>query len=279
VVAGMLQGQERFIAFGLTRLVHALGRFAVAVILVSLGSGVLGAIAAFPIGSALALLAGLGFLGVAVWQPGPALSSRWLRDGLRLSAHAFLAYAAYMSLLNIDLIWVNRSFSGEMAGSYAIAVLLRRVLALMPGAAVVIMYPRVVAQVTQRRLPDRLIGQTAAVVLGSTLVLTVVYFTFGLAMVRWAFGEGYAAAGPLLGWMGLAMLGYGFGSVWMNLYLASRPAPFVLLLGVTVVLQVLLVARYHASLLQVAGVFMFGGWTLGLGGLALYFLWLRPRLL
>ncbi len=279
VVAGVLQGQQRFVAYGLTRSAYALSRLAAGVILVGLGGGALGAIAALPIGSSLALLGGLGLLGLTIWRPGPALPTRFWRDSLRLSVSAFVAYGAYMSLLNNDLIWVNRAFAPQAAGSYATAVLLRRVLALMPGAAIVIMYPRVVARVAQRRSPDRLLWQTAAVVSAFTLLLTALYFAFGPAIVRLVFGGGYAAAGPLLGWMGLAMLGYGLGSIWMNLYLATRPLPFVLLLAVTAVLQPLLLALRHDTLLQVTAAFALGGWALALGGILLYLFWLRPHLI
>ncbi len=140
VVAGLLQGQERMVAFGLTRTFHALGRFVSAIILVAL-LGMLGAVASFSIGAACALAAGLVFAGRKVWRPGPPMPSRYLSLGVRLAAAALFAYAAYMSLLNIDLIAVNRSFEPEVAGSYATAVLLRRVLTLVPGAIIVVMYP------------------------------------------------------------------------------------------------------------------------------------------
>jgi O-antigen/teichoic acid export membrane protein len=275
----MLQGQRRFAAFGLTRSLYALSRLAAGLALVSLGGGALGAVAALPAGAFLALLGGLFFLGPSVWKPGPALSGQLLKDGLRLSAGALVAYAAYMSLLNNDLLWVNRSFSSVLAGSYATAVLLRRVLILLPGAVVVIMYPRVVAKVAQGSLPDRLLFRTAAVITLSIGLLAGLYFAYGEALVDLAFGPGYAAAGPLLGWLGLGMLGYSLSSVWMNFYLATRPAPYVVLLAVVAGLQNVLLARYHASLAQVTAVFSGTGWLLVLGGLLLYLLWLRPGII
>jgi O-antigen/teichoic acid export membrane protein len=183
-----------------------------------------------------------------------------------------------MTLLNNDMLWVNRVFAAEMAGSYATAVVLRRVLAVLPGAAVVVMYPRVVAQVARRELPDGLLGWTAGAVIGITLCLTLVYFAFGPAVVHLTFGGGYERADPLLGWMGIAMLGYGLTSVWMNLYLATRPTLFVALLVVGVVSQSLLMALRHATLAQVTAVFSAVGWLLALGGFVLYVFWLRPQL-
>lgn len=278
VIGGMLQGQQRFIAFGLTRSAYAIGRFAFGALMIGLGGGVLGAVAALPMGALLAVLCGLSFLGLIVWRPVDAMDRQLWRKGLRLSAGAFVASAAYMSLLSSDLIWVNRSFEAEVAGSYATLVLLRRVLVLLPGAIVVIMYPRAVGQVTRGGIPDRLLRQTIAVVVASILLPTLVYFALGDTIVEFTFGSGYPEAGPLLGRMGLAMLGFGVASIWYNLYLATRPAPFVLLLVVTAVSQILLLSQFHATLIQVWAVFMLGGWTLALGGYALYRFWLRPQL-
>jgi O-antigen/teichoic acid export membrane protein len=278
VVAGMLQGQHRFVAFGFTRSAYAVGRFVIGAVLISLGGGLLGAIAALPLGATLALLAGLAFLGRTIWRPGPALPVSFRQSGSYLSGAAFVAYVAYMSLLSSDLIWVNRAFTAEMAGGYATAVLLRRILALLPGAVIVIMYPRAVVQIAQRKVPDKLLAQTAIVVLAPTLLLTFIYFLFGSFIVRWTFGPLYAAAAPLLGWMGLAMLGYGFTAIWLNFYLATRPTPFVALLALTAILHFVLLAGYHETLPAVTALFALGGWLPALEGLLLYLLWLRPRL-
>jgi O-antigen/teichoic acid export membrane protein len=274
-----LQGQQRFFGFGLMRTAHAVGRLAVGLLTVSLIGGAVGALVAFPIGSLLSLLLGLAFLGRMVWRPAPAMPGWLVREGLRLMGGALVAYVAYMVLLTSDLIWVNRSLGGDLAGSYASAVLLRRVLTLLPGAVIAIMFPRAVVQVARKQVPDRLLAKTAAVVAIPTLIVTALYFAFGSAIVRIALGPGYAAAGPLLGWMGLAMLGYNLGSIWLNFYLASRALPFVLLLGCAAIAQNLALALFHASLLEVTAVFALGGWVLAAGGLLIYWFGLRPRLL
>ena len=277
VVAGMLQGRHQFVAYGLMRLIYAGGRLALAFVLISLGRGLLGAVAAMPLGALLALLAGLVSLGWFVWRPGPLLSAEFRQAGPYLVS-AFIAYAAYMSLLNNDLIWVNRLFSADVAANYATAVVLRRVLSLLPGVIIVIMYPRAVAKVTQGKLPDKLLGKTAVVVFAPTLLLALAYALFGADIVRWTFGSTYANSAPLLGWMGLAMLGYGLTAIWLNFYLATRPGPFVALLAITAVTQATLLSRYHTNLNQIIITFVLSGWFLAITGLLVYLFWLRPIL-
>ncbi|HKZ53916.1 MAG TPA: hypothetical protein VJ123_00435 [Anaerolineales bacterium] len=277
-VAGALQGYEHIFAFGLMRLLHALGRFAAAAALVSFGFGALGAVAAYPGAGLLSLLGGLALLGPRVWQASPRLTSARLWQGVRLSLSAFIAYAAYMSLLSYDLLWVNRVFPTELAGSYAAAVLFRRVLTFLPGAALVVMYPRIVARVTTGRSPVRPLVITAVFSALSTMLLTAAYAVAGPFLVRLAFGLKYASAAPLLGWMGLAMLGYNLAAVWMSLALATRPWPFVLLMAVMAGVQIVLMPGASAGLAQPVAVFGLTGWGLAVGGLALYWLWLRKRL-
>jgi O-antigen/teichoic acid export membrane protein len=277
VVAGLLQGQERMVVFGLTRTFNALGRFISAIILVTL-IGMLGAVASFSIGATLALAAGLVFAGRSVWKAGPPLPSHYLSDGVRLAAAALVAYAAYMSLLNIDLIAVNRTFEPEVAGNYATAVLLRRVLTLVPGAVIVVMYPRAVARITQDQLPDNLLLKSATAIAIPTLVLIALYFTFGSDIVQLAFGSNYSLPNWLLGWVAVGMMGYSFGAIWMSLFLATRPLPFVLLIVAVAVSQTLLYLQFAATLQQIAGFFTLGGWALAAGGLLIYIFYLRPAL-
>ncbi len=74
------------------------------------------------------------------------------------------------------------------------------------------------------------------------------------------------------------MAGYGLAGIWLNLFLATRPLPFVLLLAAVAGAQSLILASGVSTLLEVTIIFGVGGWVLALGGVLLYGLWLRPRL-
>ena len=88
----------------------------------------------------------------------------------------------------------------------------------------------------------------------------------------------YASAAPLLGWMGLAMLGYNLASLWMSLALATRPWPYVILMAVMAALQIALLPLASGALVQPIAVFGLTGWVLALGGMALYWFWWRKQL-
>ncbi len=278
IVAGQLQGQSQFIYFGLTRLVNALSRLGVAILLVSFyQGGLLSALTSIPIGGLLALLVGLVALGWNYWQKTPPLP-RNFRHPLSQLMSAFLAFTAYMSLLSMDLIWVNKIFAAEVSGAYATAVLLRRVLVLLPGAVIVVMYPQAVAQVARRQIPDKLLIQTVAIVILPSLLLTVVYTQFGSTIIRWTFGADYSQAASFLPGMSLGMIGFGLTAIWLNFYLATRPFPFVSLLVIIALSRFIFFGYYHVTLGNIALIFSLSGWFTAFGGFLIYVIWLRPSL-
>ena len=283
VVSGMLQGRQRFVAFGLTRSSYAFARFFLVLVFVGvLGGGAVAAVATMPLAGSIALVIGLLLLGVGVWQQSSPAAQTAARSQLsaawRLSLAAFLAYVAYMTLLNLDVIFANRLFPDAVSGSYATAVVLRRVMSVLPGAVLVVFYPRVAALVARHELPDRSLAKALAVIVATTSLLMAVYFLWGDWLVPVVFGPGYDLAGPLLGWMGVGMIGYGITAVWMNLFLATRPWPYSVALVVIVALQALAYSTRVQSPQGLMAVFVAGGWAAALLGTALYGLWLRPHL-
>lgn len=277
VTTGILQGQQNFILLGLSRTVFAISRFALGFLLLHFWPKyqLLAIISAWPIGLALSLVTGLLFTGWRKWQPPKKLSLHFRQQAGWLSLAAFMAYASFMSLQSLDLIWVNRLFGDGVASSYATAVLLRRALSLLPGAVIAVMYPQAVAQVAGRQKPDRLLIRAALLITLPTLLVTGLYHLAGEWLIRLTFGPLYSEAATWLGWMGLAMVGYGLASVWLNFYLATRPEPFVLLLVFTAGLQFLTLSQYHATLNQILIIFGAAGWFLALAGLLLYLGWFR----
>ncbi len=269
VAIGVLQGQERFIGFGLARFLTALGRFVIALLLVYGGFGLMGAVAAFPLGWLIGVAAAFLSLGTSMWKKQGQVAGL-VRRGAELSLYALIAYIAFMLLTSLDLIWVNRSLSGQIAGAYASLVLLRRVIALLPGVAVTVMFPRIAAALAQHRSSHRLLANTAAIILAASGTLTIIYFLFGEALILNIFGEAYRPAFPLLGWMGIAMIGVSLSSIWLNYYLAEQPRNYVILLVLTAALEWILLTQLPASPESAILAFGAAGWLLTVGGLLLY---------
>lgn len=277
VAAGVLQGRENFIPFGFTRLLQAAARMLLAVVLVRAGLGLVGAVIALPFGWLVSVVCAFLLLGRPTRRGSGPAAPGLLRRGWALSAFALLAYFAFMSLTSLDLIWVNRNLSGHLAGAYSTLVLMRRIIALLPGVAVLVMYPRIARTLAEGRSPDRVLTRTATIILGTGAALSLIYFVFGDQIIALVFGSAYRAAAPLLGWMGLAMLGVSLASIWLSYSLAEKPRGFVLLLAASVGLEWLLLNLLPASLGGATLAFGATGWSLALGGLVLYLVKSRRR--
>jgi O-antigen/teichoic acid export membrane protein len=278
VAVGVLQGQERFIFFGFTRVLTSLGRLVLGILLVYAGLSLRGAVIAFPFGWLVGVVGAFLFLGRSIWAKGERPHDDILRRGWELSFHALLAYIAFMSLTSLDLIWVNRFLPVDLAGAYASMVLLRRVIALLPGVAVIVMFPRIAATLAQGLLPDRLLMGTAGIILGASGVLTLIYFVFGKQLILYIFGSAYLPASSLLGWMGFAMMGISLSSIWLNYYLAEKPVIFVIFLCMAVALEWVLLTVSSASMQNAIRSLSYTGWLLTIAGLLLYLFKSRPAL-
>jgi O-antigen/teichoic acid export membrane protein len=270
IAAGALQGLENFVAFGFTRLALSLGRIFLLFLLVQAGFGLTGAVIALPFGWLVSVLCAFLLLGKPFWTRSKFSSTGLIREGWKLSFYALLAYLAYMSLTSLDLIWVNQNLDGELAGAYAGLVLMRRIVALLPGVAVTVMFPRVVKILAEGNLPTRILAQTAAIILAVSGALSLLYFIFSEQIITLVFGPEYAAAFPLLGWMGIAIIGVSLSSVWLNFYLAEKPRNFVILLGIAVAFEWILLNVLPVSMQSALLAFGATGWLLSLAGLVLF---------
>jgi len=279
IALGLLQGRERFLPFGITRFVTAFSRLLLAVILIHYGFALAGAVISLPFGWLVGLLSAFLFIGKSKWIKSSPSPKGLLREGWKLSFYALLAYFAFMSLTSIDLIWVNRTLSGELAGSYASLVLLRRIIALLPGVAVVVMFPRIAKTLAEGRLPDHLLTQTAAIILAVSGLLTLFYFMFGEQLILLIFGRAYRTASSILGWMGFAMIGVSLSSIWLNFYLAQKPRDFVIIIGISVALEWFLLNLFSPSMQNAVLAFGITGWLLTVSGLLLYLFKSRPALI
>lgn len=272
IAAGTLQGNENFMAFGIVRLALSLARILCVFLFVQSGFGLTGAVIALPFGWLVSVLCGFLLLGRSFWISSKFASPRLLREGGKLSFYALIAYIAYMSLTSLDLIWVNQNLNGELAGAYAGLVLMRRIVALLPGVAVTVMFPRIIRSLAAGNLPTRTLVHTAAFILTVSGTLSILYFLFNNQLIGIIFGREYQAAAPLLGWMGIAMIGVLLSSIWLNYYLAEKPRNFVILLGVAVALEWVLLNLFSRSMQSAVLAFGATGWLLSLAGLMIYIL-------
>lgn len=277
-VGGALQADGKFLSLAGTKLAYSLGRWAFMLVSILAGWGLLAAMLTLPIGSALALAIGFGFLGRFVWRKTSLPFSGGALGYLKLSIGALLIMSTYHAFLAADLVWVNRTLAAETAGVYAAASLFRRMAMLFPGAVTVVVYPRLVWQVQQGMAPDRLIAVSASLIAGSLITLIVTFVIAGDWLVAITFAGRYPEAAGLLEWMGLGALGFSLVALWVNVFIGTQPGPFLALLVCGLVVQAVFFGRAPLELIDFLRIFTASGWAIALGGVLIYFFWLRPQI-
>jgi O-antigen/teichoic acid export membrane protein len=291
VLLGLLQGQGRFGSLGSITLLYAVARLTLAV--VGIGPGerswaastgrAIGltvhaansywAALTLPLSLVLAVALGLFLARRALGQTGRLPWQVALR-GWRLSLATLLMASAFMALTGLDVVWVNRMATPEVAGAYAQALVLRRIVSFVPLATGMVLLPRVAAA---GRRADRPIALAVGLVLANGTALTILYAALGGAIERLAFGGGVAAPIAWLAGMAWAMTGYGLVTIWLNVFIATEPLPFGYLLAAAAPIQIglyLWLGRTPEAVIAILGG---SGWLLALAGAALYLFWLRPR--
>jgi O-antigen/teichoic acid export membrane protein len=266
VTDGTLQGTQRFWGLGGILVLQEVLRFGLTVGLIGLGLALTGAVLALPLASGVALA-------VAVWLLRPYFGARATavvqKVSLRYSVLTFVGLFSFALLVYSDAIVVNRLFAPEVAAAYTPANILARLNLFVPIALGMVLFPKA----TQRHLlgqdsrPYLLLALAATLLPG--LLLTALYFLFPAQIVALVFRGQYADPGRLLGWVGLATTLFAGANIWLNYALALQKRPYIGLLAVLAVGQLVGFVLLAESLTAVAFIMLVAGLVANGAGLLL----------
>ncbi len=224
VLTSILQGALRLGWFGAVRAIEAIVRFVAAVVLVKLGMGILGALAGFLIGAAVALVASLiGTRGLPIARSAGRVAD--LASEYKSVVSFFVVMVSLAGLTYADLIGVKAlspaSSSAVSAGHYQVAVALSRIPVLLTLAVFTAIYPYA-AREFSHQMSD--IGYARLSV--KFLVLFLVPIALVMAMmsgqvIAFFFPESYAASAQALEISGFAVIALCGVYAWSLLLQAS----------------------------------------------------------
>jgi O-antigen/teichoic acid export membrane protein len=259
---GFLQGAHQFTPMSISLGIQGGFRWIFGVLLVVAGFGLNGALSAQP----LAFVVAYGVTLVAVSSQFPKEHSEVtnvnrgsidLRRFLAESSPIFFALLAFMTLTNMDMILVKHYLSSHQAGMYSsLAVLGRGVLFLSEAIAVGMF------SIGVHESAARIEGFTTY---HKAVFLCVLMYS-GLIIAFWimpdvimglVFGEKYVRNAPFLKWIGISMACFGLLRILINFNLSRNRYKFILFLYVAVIAEIILIALFHESFLQIILVTMF----------------------
>ena len=254
VLTGALQGLQKFFAFGFIAIIGGFLRLSFAVGLIALGLGASGALAA-------QFIAGLAFFVLALIVLAPLLrrtsSDQHSNHGLTIreiidyAGLVLIGTACLAVLTNLDVMIIKHYFPPAVAGQYAAASVLAKIILFFPGAITAVLFPKATERFTLQQDSSRMARQAAAAVGGLCGALAVVYFLIPDLLIRLLFGPGYENAVPLVGPFGVTMALYALVTLQMTYYLAIHKRRYIALLAISTIFLAIALMLFHNSLLEV----------------------------
>jgi O-antigen/teichoic acid export membrane protein len=248
ILYGFLQGLQRFGRLGLCYVVSGLVRPIVVVPVLFAGLGAMGAVSVNAVAGLAALaIAVYGLRDVAVGEVSPHLPS--------IDKHQILVMMggtlAFASLTNADVLLASYYLSDHEAGVYAAAAFVGKFVLFLPSAIVTVLLPKASFRAASGANPTRVLMASAGVTFALTITASALLaFTPESLLVR-AFGPGFSAAAPLLGWFGLAMTAAALVTVYLSVYFAESDVWFPLVVLLAAVGQIVGVALWHEEPLSI----------------------------
>jgi O-antigen/teichoic acid export membrane protein len=250
---GILQGFDRFVAYGGLLFGAAAMRIGFGVPWVLAGGGAGGAIA----GQALGILVGIVFVAwfLRRWRlgrgTGAATSGARRRPDGR-TATATLAFIGFAVMSNLDVLLAKLWLPSNESGLYAALVTLEKVILFLPGAVAVVMVPAAARARLAAASAARVLRLSALLVGVTTLLVAVPAVVSPGLMIETMFGSKYV--GATSGVIPIVAAGVGFAllNLVVTYTVAIADRHWVWLLAFGVLLQVSGIAAFHASPTEVA---------------------------
>jgi len=262
ITRGILQGTKRFKELGATYISEGSFKLIIAIVLITLGLGVYGAIT----GVVLSIF--LGFLFSLISLKGILTAKRKKAkiEGIySYSIPALVSIASITIFFSLDVILAKAFFSGELAGQYAAVSNLGKVIFLGTLGISKAMFPLISEKHDKKVYFNHLLEQSFLTVFFISAIILIIYFLIPKQIIYVLYGQDYLAASSLLIYPALAMTILSLTNIFVLFNLCVNKAKRNYLTLVFVAVQVILLSLFHASLLQfsimliISNIFLFLG--------------------
>jgi len=252
VPRGVLLGLGRLQFTGITYIVEPVVRLGTAMLLVLWGLGVDGALAGYALGNVAAFAVALVPLWIVLRPHDDGVPSTGDRGKVdRYAWLAFIINASLMVLASIDQIVVKHFFSGEVAGNYAVAFLLGRIIAFSTISLSWVIFTRSAIMSSDDPARGRLLAKGLLVTAAIAVSVTAAYLLGPTLAVRIMGGGQYATAATYVGLVGIEMTFYSLVYIQAYYQISVQQMQVIWPLGCATVLEIALLMRYHHSVQQV----------------------------
>jgi glycosyltransferase involved in cell wall biosynthesis/O-antigen/teichoic acid export membrane protein len=258
VERGVLQGQHAYRPVAWSLVLEAVGRVAIALVLVGFGLGVSGAYLGTPL-SMLLVAAALAWVAARrLGRPAKSVSTESLRELMHDAWPAVLGLFLVAVLQNVDVILVKRRIGGDEAGAYAAAAVAAKAVVWVAIGVGLYLLPAAVRRAREGGDPRPALLRALVVVSLVALPMLLAYGVAPQLVLRLAFGEETVAASGALFTLGVAMTLLAAGYLCVQYMLALRRVTFLYALAAVAGAEIALLSGAGLSTIEGFAVVVLG---------------------
>lgn len=249
---GVLQGSMRFGRYALSVFTEATTKIAVTVVLLLwLWKSVDAAVMAIGVGTIVGMIWNSALLS---FLPKPERVVELERHPYRYSILTLSCLVLLALLLSVDLLAAKRYLEPHEAGLYAAISLSGKIVFFATSALTLYLFP-IFSERQEKGLDSRgTLGGALLALVAASSVLVTIYFAAPQIVITPLFGSGYEAAGPYIGWIGIAFGAYAALYLTAMYLLAQESSLVTSVLTVAVLVQLIGLYFFHASISQIIAV-------------------------
>ncbi|GEM_PF-2994302 len=252
VYSGVFQGYQWFILLGTVMFAYAAGRFVLGWIFIKIGWGVSGALLGGLFSSLAILLVSLFVIRDILFKREPAERIR-LWEIAKSYTPFIVANGIFLLLVSIDTVIVKRKFASDIAGDYACAAFLGKIILYFPSSVGIVIFPKLVEAHVAREGARQLLWKGLVVVLAGSAVLSAVFIASPGFIITKLYGSEFIGASSILWIICLAMSGYTLVGMFIYYFLATEETRFlVICLSVSAVIGITAMYTVASTTFQIA---------------------------
>lgn len=253
---GAMQGLQRFLQFGSSQALRFFLNLGIGVILVYLGFGIHGGLAAIPI--SFLILLPLSFLFLRNFSKSG--NEQVVHIGLNsYPGFALLAIFSITVLTNVDVIFAKSYMNAIDAGNYSAISVLGRIVLYAPMGVSLAIFPKTSELFEQNSDYNKLFIKG---VLLTSLIVFSVLLLYGILpefISRFFLGSKHPDIENYLFPYGVAMGLFSFSFLFMRYLLASNETKVAYPLLVVMTIQITLIVLFHSSIAQLVNIMLVCG--------------------
>lgn len=266
IARGILQGVKKFTELGISMISEGGSKLIIALLLVSFGLKVYGAITAVVLSILVSIILTLFFLGKIIKSREERAD---VKEVYSYSLSFFIAMISIILMFSVDVIIARIIFSPEIVGKYAVASILGKMIFLATQPISKAMFPFASESFDNNKNTRHLLYKALGFLFLLCSAALIIFLLFPEFLINLLFGANYVDVAGILIFAGISFSILSFTNLLVFYALSKNKKNFSFYLPIFVVIEISLLLILSSTLLQYSLALLFSNILMLLGALIL----------